>query len=111
MDTLESKRGATETKIKESTQKLTQLDKKIQDSPELASELAVREQYLDIKAKLQSENAQIERETCKIDNKMQALIQKQALALNNLKVTEGRIGSETVAANQQLQSSIKQITG
>ena len=30
---------------------------------------------------------------------MQALIQKQALALNNLKATEDRLGADTVAAN------------
>ena len=57
LDSMEAKRVATETKIKEQIQKLAQLEKKIKESPELASEQALRDQYLDIKAKLQSENA------------------------------------------------------
>ena len=57
LDSMQAKRVATETKIKDQTQKLAQLEKKIKESPELASEQALRDQYLDIKAKLQSENA------------------------------------------------------
>ena len=57
LDSMEAKRVTTETKIKDQTQKLAQLEKKIKESPELASEQALRDQYLDIKAKLQSENA------------------------------------------------------
>ena len=38
LDSMEAKRVATETKIKDQTQKLAQLEKKIKESPELASE-------------------------------------------------------------------------
>ena len=49
--------------------------------------------YLDIKSKVQSTNAQIERETCKLDSQIQQLIQKQSGAVREIKELEGALAT------------------
>ena len=44
---------------------------KIDSSPALQKEQELREEYLEIRSRLQTEHAQIERETCKIDSQIQ----------------------------------------
>ena len=61
---------------------------KIDSSPALQKEQELREEYLEIRSRLQTEHAQIERETCKIDSRVQQLVPKQISALNDLKKIE-----------------------
>ena len=49
---------------------------KIDSSPALQKEQELREEYLEIRSRLQTEHAQIERETCKIDSQVQQLVPK-----------------------------------
>ena len=51
-------------------------------------EQELREEYLEIKSRLQAEHAQIERETCKIDARVGQLAPKQSSAFNELKKIE-----------------------
>ena len=60
--------------LAQSESRLKELVKLIEDSPQLQQEQILRETYLDIKSRIQSTNAQIERETCKVDNQIQQLI-------------------------------------
>ena len=95
LDGLEKEKEAAEGKISEATAtlktteaNLKEVMAKIDSSPALQVEQALREEYLEIRSRLQTEHAQIERETCKLDSQIQQLLPKQISALNDLKKVE-----------------------
>ena len=83
LDGFEKEKEAAEGKISEAKQalqtteaNLKEVMAKIDSSPALQKEQELREEYLEIRSRLQTEHAQIERETCKIDSQVQQLVPK-----------------------------------
>lgn len=83
LDGFEKEKAAAEGRISEAKQtlqtteaNLKEVMAKIDSSPALQKEQELREEYLEIRSRLQTEHAQIERETCKIDSQVQQLVPK-----------------------------------
>ena len=62
--------------ISDCEHQIAAIDQQIENSPDLKAQNKLRETYLEIKSRLQGENAQIERQTCKLDNEISHALQK-----------------------------------
>ena len=87
----EVKIGAIRDLLAASEANLNKIQTKMDDSPALQKHQELREEYLEIRSKLQTENAAIERQMCKLESQMQTQLQQQSNSMAEVKKLEGQI--------------------
>ena len=86
---------------------LEKIHKMIAESPAMQLQQELREEYLEIRSNLQTENASLERQTCKLESQIQMLLEKQKANLADIKKLEGQLAAQT--SQPQLQAQLDQI--
>ena len=91
----ESKLKAAQDICKVAKENLERVNEKISSCPALQKEQQLREEYLEIKSRLQTEHTQIEKETSKLNIQINQATQKQIAALNDLCKIEKQISTQS----------------